>query len=230
MRIALMIGFCCCFLSTTALAAESESNKYQPEKGDQALQFQINSNFRLDSFNGDLISYKWMISDRHAVSIGIGLESFLGDDEDNTTFPSADSLNVQRTSERWNHDLEVSALLITIRPHKGSWFYYGFGPKLGYHANHDESHQSEPVTYSHASEHSMHAFEAGLVGVSGVEWALNSFLSLHAEYKCSLYYLFRVEESMHLEPDPAQNHESKGENHFWLFRSEGVRFGLSVYF
>jgi opacity protein-like surface antigen len=216
-------------VATAVATPWSAQEKYQPEKGDQALQFQINSNFSLSAFEGDLISYKWMMSDRRGIRIGFGLNSHLGTEEDSSEYPAADSLNENRSVDRWQHSLQVTALLVTVVPSDKAWFYYGFGPTCGYTTENTDYDYTKPDPVRYSSGDSQH-FEAGVAGIAGVEWALNSFLTLHAEYRSEFLFQLRRTEYEGVRRGTELEYVSTTELHYWRFTSRGVRFGLSVYF
>ena len=227
-------------LTAAATAAPwSKQEKYQPEKGDQALQFQINAGARssfssgyLSEYSGSMLSYKKMISDHKALQIGLGLTGLLYSVEESQDFYHMDSLNVDGSEDDSYLSLDLSIMLVNSLSGNRAWFYYGYGPSISYSQSYDEYEtdlNSEPPEF-YMQERSTSLFEAGLTAVAGVEWGLNSFLTLHAEYRSSFSYRLQTSDQNYSSEDHAGDHERTSKINQFRFSSDGVRFGLSVYF
>lgn len=225
-----------CLLAGTLMTAAAAPESFQPQQGDQALQFQIQDGYRslgqLSAYDGSLISYKRLLNGRKALQVGLGLMGELDTHDDSEDYPFSDTLNSRESSDNSDLSLELSLLLVTSTSGERSWFYYGYGPILSYHKSTDdhESRNNHDTPQFRIEDRSNWEFGAGLTGVAGVEWALNGFLTLHAEYRSSFMYRIREAKQVSTTEVAEQHHVGIDESSSFGFSSDGVRFGLSVYF
>ncbi len=225
------------FTATAVAASGNAQEKYQPEKGDQALQFQIDASSRsplghLSDYAGATLSYKRLISDRRALQLGLRLAGGLETSSDADEYPHADSLDFESSGDGSDLSVELSLLLVNTLPGDHTWFYYGYGPAVSYskyNNEHECNRNTEPPEF-HLHDMSMVEFEAGLTAVAGVEWGLTDYLTIHAEYRSSFMYMFRVVDQTSSSEDPESYEEHHDEDSRFSFLPDGVRFGLSIYF
>ncbi len=227
----------CIFLITaTVLAAETDSLSLRPVKGDQALQFKIGNGSRslvtLDEYGGANLSYKRVLSDRKALQVGLEMRGGQSAREQTEAFPQVDTLNNSATSDDSFLDLELSLQLIHATVGERHWLYYGYGPAVSYSIEWEtnESRLETNPPQIDKWDRTYINYGLGLTGLIGVEWALNDFLTLHAEYRSSLMYHITESEQIHTDEDPDMYNEDDYHSHYLDFIPDGVRFGLSVYF
>lgn len=216
------------------LAVGPDAIEGSPHKGSQALQFQVGSNFRLTTFQGSLISYLKFLSDRHALRVGMDVLGHKGDRDIEVEFPDYDSLRGEGNPADWNHQYTLVSQLVTLQKKGPVWFYYGGGPKLSYVNTGGESIDFRIYDDELATVYSKHTYRTwglGLSGTAGVQRTLNDYLALHAEYGWSIIYRWgRQTQEYRYTEYPDRNEKSTTDVSSFDVNSEGVRFGLSVYF
>ena len=183
-----LIGFiiiCCCAALTSAGNAETKGDL----NGAMALQFEIRSNFTLESFQGSTISFKKHMSAGFAWRLGLDLKITFSDDE--ITDYTEDSLRslTENNGNSQNIGLRLQGLFYP-NPSARTKLFYGFGPLVGFTHNFSESDNLRPSQRLSGSETSTHTWELGLTGVFGVEWFAASNISLLAEYGSDIYYRY----------------------------------------
>jgi hypothetical protein len=216
------------------LAVSPDAKEGTPHKGSQALQFQVASNFRLTTFQGSLISYIKFLSDRRALRVGVDVLGHTGDRDITFEFPDYDSLRGEGNPEDWNHQYALVSQLLTLQKKGPIRFYYGGGPKLSYVNTGRESIDFR-IYYDElervSSKDTYRTWGLGLSGTAGVQRVLNDYLTLHAEYGLSIMYQWgRQTSEYQFTENPERDKKSTTDISSFDVRSEGVRFGLSVYF
>ena len=199
---------------------EKSVNALQP--GAWALQFGIDDNFQLDSFEGSMISLKHHTSAGSAWRLGVSTHVSSNDRDESRHYVSPD------TTFTDSDNTDLLGLFVGLTrihyPHPGERVsaYYGAGPWVSiFNADNsrtngtDESHQ----------ENSSWAAGAGFV--FGGEWFAARSLGIHAEYRASIGYEKRRDTNT---PPPSAGVSYTLENESWSVRSNGVQFGASWYF
>jgi hypothetical protein len=204
-------------LFVPSLSAEDDTPL---SKGVRALQFEINNNFDLSSFQGSTISFKKHTSDRSAYRIGITSRVSFSDNEDERN----DSL--LGTSDGTSLNLGLRTQKIFYKPvfHRSS-FFYGLGPvfSMSYTKGTSESNNGSK------SENKSTTFSGGISFVGGVEWFPTSSIGLLAEYESELAYKHNSSTSKSENPDGEVSKRERRNKYFSL-SSLTVKFGVSVYF
>jgi hypothetical protein len=187
------------------------------QSGSRALQFQITDDFNLDSFSGTTFSYKWQLSDIRAKRIGLSLNNRYGW----TNSPESDN------------NLEASGLDLSVgidytwmhypNPDSEIKFYYGYGPGIDF--GYDKS-KNEDEDISHTHQSTLYRIDG--LGYAGVEWFFQSSMSLHAEYRASVHFTHRREESATVINGDEDTEEINSSS--IVLGGDGIRLGLSVYF
>jgi opacity protein-like surface antigen len=202
-----------------SLVFAQDSDDFNPlQKGSKALQFQITSNFTLNSFAGSAISYKHQVSHDRARRIGISLENSYFERE---TPESEMEFNENRL------DLSFGAEYTWMKytnPESDAKFYYGYGPRVN--ARYDIT---EVLTGNRIAERSRNTLGLAAIGYAGVEWFFKSNMSLHAEYRISAQVNY-FNEKIVVEENGTETDRIENKVRIINLNGEGVRFGLSVYF
>jgi opacity protein-like surface antigen len=216
-------------------AASQTTDSHSLTEDSRALQFQISSNFTLSPFQGATLSYKHHLQPSSALRIGLDL-SFNDEGSDG----AQQNFNNDTLSSTDNTTLDQSSFVIRLNT-QAIWysetsseisFFYGTGPFLGYsrYRQNDERIFS-PVGSSQSkssSEGKGTTWSVGLTGLAGVEWFVSQSISLHGEYGLSLGYFWSKGESTF--STTGNRSSSEGTTTSRQLSSNGVRFGLSVYF
>ena len=223
-------------LTSMQLNAQTEEKDNSLEAGKWALQFQINNNFTLSSFQGAIISAKYHLTDSKAIRFGVG---------GNYTFRENNAGNLQddtysysgQESDTKNYSISISTQFLSyIIPDKEVLLFWGVGPMVQYSkSTQNQTNQSNISSVSTETNdtNNSHAWDFGASAVLGVEWFAAKSFSLHAEYGVSLLYNWG--ESIYSYSNKnSQNPEISGTSsqnqRNWFFNANSVRFGLSVYF
>jgi hypothetical protein len=194
--------------------------------GAWALQFQISDNFTLRSFQGATISVKKHCTNRSAVRVGISGEfSFSAA----TNFYS-DTSFASETEAGGSNNLSYSIVgqyLFYPNPTASFNFFFGCGPTLSL----TRSNYTANVSESLDRVEKTNRWGLGVAGAVGVEWFVLNELSFHTEYGAAIRHTWYEQSS---ETRLIENERVVSKNgrrvKTWDFVSNGVKFGLSVYF
>jgi opacity protein-like surface antigen len=223
------------FLFALALPLRSiakQSGSKPLTENSKALQFQIGSNFTLTSFQGAALSYKHHLKPLRAVRVG----SELSLSKSNFDLTEVDSVGETLSkSDQTRYYVRFNTQLIWYsESHSGISFFYGVGPFLGFGKS-----EKKDEWVSHYPGHSRTnldetktGWSLGLTGLVGVEWFVSKSISLHAEYRISLGYSREKREYNRTTISQTGKSYITGNEtiKFRQLSSDGVRFGLSVYF
>lgn len=179
-------------------------------RSDWALNFQIGEEFKLESFQGMMISATRHHTRSSAVRLGLDLSITSSENKD-------DGETVRESSSR-RAELVVHFMRYPSGRSKPI-LYWGFGPFISYAASEYETHSTGESGSSQRQEGL--AWSVGASGVLGVEWLVAQNVALLVEYGVSADYEKQTEERC----SDSSEQESKSFN----FSSSGVRFGVSVY-
>ena len=206
------------------LAQESESSTTDLAKS-WSLQFQINNNFQLSSFQGSTISAKYHLSSKHAMRFGISLSGNIQDQE----------LDRMRMGVQEN---KLDRLSLQVRSHylfyfpsiKKTQLYFGVGPTLEYLNNDTKTLES----LSKRTRES-YLWGVGISGVLGIEWLVRENIGLLAEYGTSFLYNYSKSEDVYKQTVPGNDEyeimdRTEQEMKAFSINSLSIKFGLSVYF
>lgn len=199
-------------------------------KGAWALQFQINNDFDLNSFNGSTFSLKKQTSPGAAWRLGLSLALSFSDSD---RMQSSGGLESPSESDANSQTIDVT-LQRVFYPNPGSRvnLYYGLGPR-GYY-RHTWAKQLRDMTDSTSTEtiNKLNNWEVGVAGVLGVEWFVTKNISLLGEYGSSLMYSHdkvRGEQTL-VRPDGTRVNATETKTNEVSFGASAVKLGLSVYF
>jgi len=191
--------------------------------GKFALQFQINDNFSLSSFQGTTFSGKYHFSCRDAVRLGISVE--LGDSESEINIVYPDTSTVSK-SENDGNKFGITIKTQYIHYFNGTkeiTFFGGVGPFFTY-SKQNENRKSIIDEIETSSEAETNLFSTGIDIIAGVEWMFYTNMSLSAEY--GLNFSYWSLENIYNE----DSKEVKSENTTFNISGNHINFGITVYF
>jgi hypothetical protein len=227
------------FLLTLSLEVAAQTSSDSSLTGySKAILFQVRSNFTLGSFQGAALSYKCHLQPSFAIRTGVSVSLNNSNNDGTQNSLSNDTLFSRGSS---SEDFNGASILLNAQAiwysesSIGIHFYYGTGPFISYGRTHDEGETiSTPVSFQGSKstfDHTGTNWSAGLSGLAGVEWFVSRAISLHAEYGVSLGYSWNKNEATSTYRSQTINKsisESTGKS--WALSSNGVLFGMSVYF
>jgi hypothetical protein len=200
--ISLSIVFC-------AHAQDSVSEQNSLRAGAWALQFSISSNFRLTSFQGSTFSFKYQLSEKHALRAGITINGNTNTGSSSTTSSIADSITNLNPTDNSSDAANVSFVVQYLwykNPSGPVHVYFGLGPLISYASSHNSSSSSnlrtdayyDTVSVYHyfqywqqaANKSNSKQWGIGLTAAVGVEWFACHWLSIRAEYSEGVQYLW----------------------------------------
>jgi hypothetical protein len=205
-------------------------------KGAHSMQFTINQNFTLSSFEGASFSLQRQVTPRSANRFGLSFDLHVGDN--GQSFLSSDTASSVSTSSDYDFGGGMVALsahrIVYSDPARRMSFYGGLGPFASYRRTHDHSRIQGPVgaaSNDAVQSRTLNEWSVGLDGLLGVDWAIGSHLALLAEYSSQLSYSsghqdLEIHQTSPVESFREATYEYKSTN----FSSGGVHFGLSAYY
>jgi hypothetical protein len=213
-------------------------------RGSWSLQFRIEKDFTLGSFEGALISAKRHLSSNTAVRFGIGLNGSFENNElydyrENFDSSGMEIIEYNRDGNTEHLDLSfVSQLLFYTNIKSEVNFYFGVGPKIIYSRSTNEYDYDrkleEPSIRGKYDEYNSYSrsWGFGLLGSWGVEWFATRKISFICEYGAGMEYQSRISnyQSNGSYDDRQTNRKSDRDSKLLRFYSSRVNFGLSVYF
>ena len=217
------------FVMSANISAQSrfKSTKTPIQKGVWAMQFEINQDFDLSSFQGAMISVKKHTSRSKAWRLGLDINTSLSENDSQNIYNDSTVGWSDGESDRYSFDINLQRIFYASPRAKVSLFY-GFGPSAGYTYSKNKSTSKTP-TSNRLSITKTKTFDVGLVGVLGVEWFFSKNMSLLGEYGADIIYLWSKNERTQTNPNGDITY-SKGTSKRFDFDNILVKFGLSVYF
>ncbi len=196
-----------------AYAQESDSSTsatYNFRKGLWALQFRIDNNFTLSSFQGGTISVKVHTSNKSAIRFGLSMNGqYTNDKQERINRVSEESLT-EYHQESMTFDLQYVHYPSVDKQAK---FFWGIGPLITFF------HKSNILPNSSR----IYSIGAGLSIVFGVEYIVTAHLGLTAEYGSSVQYVRTYNRST------SEDHIDKYIEEELRVNTNAVKFGVSVY-
>ena len=220
-------------LSGTCAACDEGWAERGDFEGQQAVQFTVDDNFTLESFQGQMFSYQRFLSDTRAIRVAAGL--FLDrDDRDMEEELSGGDYVGSADVTYWKYEGTLKIQMLFYRGAGPVRFFYGAGPKFSisdYHNEYVDFFTSGGDLEYRIRTDDTDEWSFGLQAMAGVEWFINDMFALHAEYGVSGMYVFseNVDEEVHSSND-AYSWRRATTTSSPEFTSDGVRFGLSVHF
>ncbi|MFX0140239.1 MAG: outer membrane beta-barrel protein [Candidatus Hodarchaeota archaeon] len=213
----------------TLIAQNSKNNLKKQSIPIWALQFQIENNFTLSSFQGSTISIMRYLNTYKAIRFGLSIGGNLDNEE-------RENISTNREQDSYNFNFGVnSQYLFYSKPFKKVSNYFGLGPMFNYsysYSKYDDNRFISPQQLK--GKRKSIIWSVGLAGVLGVEWFVTNNISFLAEYSSILCF-----SSTYHENKSGQTHENnefytssneKIENKNIRISSGSVKFGLSIHF
>ncbi len=211
---------CCTLLLMAVLPVQSSAQEHEwMTDSSWAIQFGIQSNMTLGSFDAANLSAKTHITSLQALRIGLNLYGANNRQETFQERSIGDSVFYQVTGSAWQNDFTIGATvqyLWYLDTKSDLFVFFGVGPTGRFR-----------WSDSDFGEHRA-AWAIGIAPVLGGEWFATRRISFHAEYQATLFY----ERSTSSYEDNSSETRFYRENTYtrWGFSADGVVFGLSVYF
>jgi opacity protein-like surface antigen len=225
--------FTMCFVIAWSAESSAQETKGVADltDGAWALQFQINSNFTVRSFEGTTFSLKKFTGDNTAWRLGLSL-SLRTQDDDQTGFSGA---LIGPTYTVDNNSFSINAVIHRVfytAPRSKTAFFFGIGPTGGSSHAKLSQRRDYPDSRFTSSEREDDSWSAGLSAVMGVEWFLRKNLSLLAEYGTVAEYTHNERTTTDVSYNLLQTSvaEQKTVSKRFAFDDQAVKFGVSLYF
>lgn len=167
----------CALLVTLILSSSLSAGEKVDVKGKWALQFGIQSDIRLTSFQGNTLSLQKTTMSGTAWRLGLGLNLSTQHREDEDTTPDSSYISNDNDQNTLSLELTVQRLFklntsTKIRP------YLGVGPLVHFYtSSSDVNAPNNPIRSTDRD-----SWALGLRGVLGAEWFVTDYLSLLGEY------------------------------------------------
>jgi hypothetical protein len=215
-----------------------DSIKNSLNKGSWSLQFQISQNFTLSSFQGSNFSAKKHFSPRSAIRFGIGLSGYSRDQELTINRDNDNSLHHEDQLDDKLIEVDLNCYYLYYpHPQRRINMYFGGGPLIGFMNFNDKLNTQEvyqdTLNRDVSTDEDFQSISVGVVGLIGVEWFLNQQISIHAEYGSSISYVKEEREETRITnafENDKETRVTKSEGYRINWRSNSVKFGVSVYF
>ena len=204
--------------TSAAILAQTEQEKEEALGGKYSLQFSIDSNFDLNSFDGSLISGKIQLGKDLALRGGVSISSFNKDGknfQDRMWDNGINRSDTQKVDDSQFTLLFNSHLIWNVIKNSDVIFYIGGGPFIRL------SDMKRDVDELHSERSDDHY---GLDLINGAEWFVKNNISLFAEYGISIFY------SDYYSEDDLGYELKKSENSTFHLNSPSARLGASLYF
>lgn len=177
--IALALGIYSAACAQTVVMPDSIPVRSELKGGSWSMQFGLQQDLVLTSFQGAIISAKYHTSDRRAIRFGLTAYGDVAESDQNsgpTSTPNSSRTNGQSVSVNARYLMYPVSTSSVV-------FVFGFGPQLGVSRSKSSFRESQ-----YLSENTNTSFSGGISGSWGAEWFFKSGLSLLAEYGISMNY------------------------------------------
>lgn len=225
----------CAFAALTASAQTADKQRANSlVDGAWALQFEIDEDLDLKTFEGTTISLKKHTNDDAAWRLALNL-GFRFDDDEHSSTTDGEPSGINRDTE--GNQQSIGILVNRIRypnPNAEVNFFYGFGPKLAYsHTKYTTTSIWTSSTQSSESRTSTNSFSVGIVGLIGAEWFATKSISLLGEYGSALMVSKSKttnKTTTWYEDGTTRRTGNEDKDSGISFDALAVKLGLSVYF
>ncbi|RMF61374.1 MAG: hypothetical protein D6743_13625 [Calditrichaeota bacterium] len=208
-----------------------KSNKVNSLRdGAWSLQFEIDRDFRLRSFEGTVISAKKHLSKAWAFRFGLGVDISVTDfDQSAVTAIDSVSQTVRRENDADNQRIDlITRFLRYAHPDDRLSFFIGVGPEFGVRLMNNDSSDSTDANRREIVDENSTEWRVGIGGTFGAEWFATRTISFLAEYGVSFSYV--RDKTTGTRRTGAVETRSETRLGQWSLRAKAVKFGLSVYF
>jgi len=196
-----------------------------PEHG-WALQFAIDRDFDLNSFQGSTLSIKKHTSAKAAWRLGVSVNVEAGDTDDFCIYSDNESEETDSDNTTIDIDMNIQRVFY-MHPQSSIKPFLGIGPTGGYYYNRQTTEPYDTDLYGEDYNKKSRRWTAGIMGVLGMEWMPHKTIGLFAEYRTKLYYEYG-KSKIHRN-DYTISYIERTTKRVRL-ASESVKMGLAVYF
>jgi hypothetical protein len=217
-------------LAVVCLAAGNAMAQTEYLKGGtKALQFQIQRDFMLSSFDGSTISLKKQSSSDRAWRVGLTVDAsgYSNDQSNESTSGTTSSLDEDVNTQ--NFRLSLQKVFYTHAANR-AFAYFGLGPVGSFSRSKRDRTLTSPVGSISENEDLTRNWSVGLGGSIGVEWFAARNISLLAEYNNSATIAWRKQKSESRDLNSGVTSTQEADRTTYSLNDDGVRFGLAVYF
>jgi hypothetical protein len=236
------VAFALLLATTLTRPARAQIDRQYPpaveahEAGRWSLQFTIADNFQLGSFAGAGMSITKNTSPHGAWQLGLTYDARTTDQSQELQGPGVPPPPRDYGREDDALALDLSLLrLHRYQPDRRIGLQLGLGPSLSYLHQKSEIDDQQTFQTTH-SEFTTTGYAIGVDAALGTEVFVATAISLHARYNGSLDYTHRTDSREDTITDtsggPATVTIQSDDRtlHGWSLVSQGVTFGVSVYF
>ena len=238
-------------MTCSVVAAEDNQVRNSLKKGSKSLQFRVDPNFHLSSFDGAGITGKWHKSDKSALRFGV---SFYYNDTDE----DSDNIRYVRTISDSNEKKQLTVVKLSSRylyyytPDEKVSAFIGMGPSFAYSWREIKDETVDPMRIVYdtliAESSRMYFRDSKSWTYSadlscGVEWFASKNISIFGEYTlCISYrtysstrdqssvYITRNTLTDEIINERRTNSCDKSDGNTFGTSASDVQIGLSVYF
>ena len=206
------------------------------EKKNYVLQFSIEDNFKLSSFNGTTIALKKQFSEKSAMRLELSM-NFDARDVDSkidTNNNYADEYLIDDKYDSHYTSLNSYYMFESPRPNNIT-LYFGMGPKFSYSRRIHDYTKNPQLEYGYITKikTDSKSFGYGLSSIFGVEWNFYKNFALNAEYGLSMTYSTDKDISTAkriYDSEITEIEKTTDDGKSFRISNKPVKLGLAVYF
>ncbi|NOX18504.1 MAG: hypothetical protein GXO87_09530 [Chlorobi bacterium] len=206
----------------------SQDVKNEEDYSAHGIQFQIGSNFQLESFDGLTFSYLYRVNKNYFFRFGIGTSLSLEDAS--TTAGEADTLEHKGNADRYGITLSGDLIFTLVRKN-GFSMIAGGGPFVTYH--YSRNYSNKPTgnqTYDKTDV--INEWNVGLGLLIGAQFELNENIVFSGEYGLNIGYNSKNENFKQTATTYGNTRTllTKIEINSFNISNSAFKFGVAVYF
>ena len=194
------------------------------EKGQKAILFGYTGDFKLSSFSGSTIAFKYHASESYSLRLSLSAYEHWRNQQDYRKYETTPDYDYYHREQDIRADFTLKLQYIKCRDSvKPIALYYGLGPSLGYQYSHRDNTSDEPYNRyeSYVFEYSL-----GIHGIVGIEWIVTDSISILGEYESGYSYVWSTTKMLYF----TDNYKKRYEHENWFFSRPGVKMAVCVYF
>jgi hypothetical protein len=205
---------------------ENKSENFKIPDKTWGLQFGISENFNLESFGGGSISYINRYDRNKAISIQISFEIYNESATQRYLTRNLEQRNIyygSSSDKLYDITLNPSHIFYYSTMSDRVNFYWGVGLLFIYSYSSGE----QDTTQGDFVEYYIERSGAGARALLGIEWFVNNFISLNAEYSTDFKYVYEERKNKE-ETTTGILTSTSISSDIWDFNHNPVKFGVTV--
>ncbi|MBD3348976.1 MAG: hypothetical protein GF400_07250 [Candidatus Eisenbacteria bacterium] len=211
-----------------AFTGSGASAALERPKG-QALQMQIEGVLNLEGFGSTSLAYQRSVSPTVAWRVEVSADASRSTEDEDYLYHDGSDVDQAYEDTIWDHKVSVACEWLRYSGEDVA-FYCGGGPWFEY-----SSFRSvyRGIWQDNSDEwvDTVRSFGGGLRGCLGVQWTAREWLAVHAEYGAvARYSLILSDREQTVGSEQPEYSRASFDRRTFALESEGVRFGVSVYF